>query len=293
LRTLIEYSSDVYPDRLRDIKNPPSRLYVEGNIEILNEIGISVIGSRTNTQYGEKMCKKFVKKLVEYNVNIISGLAYGIDSIAHKTCLKNSGKTIAVLPSGLDNIYPAQNRELAKAIIDNGGAVISEYENNVKANSKKFLERNRIVAGLGIGTLVVEAGSRSGTSVTARYTEEAGKPVFCIPSSLENIKGKTTNQLIQDGSKLVTDAEDILIYYPNINFLPRQEITKKIYLDIPTDLIEIYKLINHIPQDVNEIARKAKISISDANYKIMMLQLEDKITELPGQRYILKEDDDI
>ena len=291
IRILIEYSSNLYPERLRDIKNPPSRLYVQGNLEILNEVGIAVIGSRTNTQYGEKMCKKFVKKLVEYNVNIISGLAYGIDTIAHKNCLKNGGKTIAVLPSGLDNIYPVQNRELAQSIIDNGGAVISEYENNVKADSKKFLERNRIVAGLGIGTLVVEAGHRSGTSVTARYTEEAGKPVFCIPSSLENIKGKTTNELIQNGSKLVTDAEDILIYYPNINFSPRQETTKKIYLDIPTDLQEVYKLITHIPQDINEISRKAKLSISEVNYKIMMLQLDDKITELPGQRYILKEDD--
>lgn len=283
----------MYPERLRYIKNPPSRLYVDGNPEILDEVGIAVIGSRTNTQYGEKMCKKFVKKLVEYNVNIISGLAYGIDSIAHKTCLKNCGKTIAVLPSGLDNIYPTQNRQLAQAIIDNGGAVISEYDNNIKADSKKFLERNRIVAGLGIGTLVVEAGHRSGTSVTARYTEKAGKPVFCIPSSLENIKGKITNELIQDGAKLVTDAEDILIYYPNITFSPRITDTKKIYLDIPPDLLEIYKVINDMPQDVNEIARKTKLSISDVNYKVMMLQLEDKIVELPGQRFVIKEDDDI
>ena len=159
MRSIIEYASDAYPKRLRYIKNPPSRLYVEGNPEILNEIGIAVIGSRTNTQYGEKMCKKFVKNLVEYNINIISGLAYGIDGIAHKTCLKNSGKTIAVLPSGLNNIYPAEHRELAQIIIDNGGVVISEYENNVKTDSKKFLERNRIVAGLGIGTLVVEGRS--------------------------------------------------------------------------------------------------------------------------------------
>ena len=293
IRTLIEYSSDMYPERLRDITNPPSRLYVEGNPEILNEVGIAVIGSRTNTQYGEKMCKKFVKKLVEYDVNIISGLAYGIDSIAHKACLKKAGKTIAVLPCGLDNIYPKENKQLAEAIINNGGAVISEYENNVKVDSKKFLERNRIVAGLGIGTLVVEAGYRSGTSVTARYTEEAGKPVFCIPSSLENIKGKTTNQLIQDGAKLVTEAEDILIYYPNITFSLRRTEAKKIYIDIPTDLIDVYKVINNIPQDVNEISRKTELSISDVNYKILMLQLEDKITELPGQRFIIKEDEDI
>ena len=128
-RTIIEYLSDSYPERLRHIKNPPTRLYVDGNVDILNEVGVSVIGSRTHSQYGEKMCKMFVKNLVEYNINIISGLAVGIDSIAHKICLKNSGKTIAVLPSGLDNVYPSINKELVDVIIKNGGAVISEYDN--------------------------------------------------------------------------------------------------------------------------------------------------------------------
>lgn len=291
MRTIIEYASDSYPKRLKCIENPPSRLYVEGNVDILNEIGISVIGSRTNTQYGEKMCKKFVKNLVEYNINIISGLAFGIDSIAHKACLKNGGKTIAVLPSGLENIYPAKHKELAQAIIDNGGAVISEYENNVEADSKKFLERNRIVAGLGIGTLVVEGGARSGTSVTAKYTREDGKPVFCIPSSLENIKGKTTNELIQKGSKLVTDVEDILNYYSNIIFERKDIKPKDILLDIPVDLRKVYQTINDIPQDVNEIVRKTGLSIGEVNYKTMLLQLDDKIKELSGQRFVRNDED--
>lgn len=283
---LIEYFSDLYPERLRYINNPPSRLYVKGNIEILNEIGISVVGSRTNTQYGEKMCKRFVKELVEYNINIISGLAYGIDSIAHRTCLKNSGKTIAVLPSGLKNIYPKENEELAKAIIENGGAIISEYEPKTKADSKKFLERNRIVAGLGIGTLVVEGGSRSGTSVTARYTQEAKKPVFCIPSSLENIKGIGTNELIQNGAYLITGVNDILKYFPNFNFKKRNIHKKEIILDVPQELRKVYKIISNVPQDVNEIARKTGLSVSEVNYKTMLLQLEDKIKEVPGQRFI-------
>lgn len=291
MKTIIEYASDSYPKRLKCIENPPSRLYVEGNIEALNEIGIAVIGSRTNTQYGEKMCKKFVKSLVEYNINIISGLAFGIDSIAHKACLKNGGKTIAVLPSSLDNIYPSQHKELAQAIIDNGGAIISEYENNTKADSKKFLERNRIVAGLGIGTLVVEGGYRSGTSVTARYTIEDKKPVFCIPSSLENIKGKTTNELIQCGSKLVTDVEDILNYYSNIIFERKDVEQRDILIDIPVDLRKVYQVINDTPQDVNEIARKTGLSIGEVNYKTMLLQLDDKIKELSGQRFIRNNED--
>lgn len=292
MSTIIEYASDLYPEKLRYIKNPPSRLYVEGNKEILNEIGIAVIGSRTNTQYGEKMCKKFVRNLVEYNINIISGLALGIDSIAHKTCLKNGGKTIAVLPSGLENIYPPQHKDVAKAIINNGGIVISEYEDNIKADYKKFLERNRIVAGLGIGTLVIEGGERSGTSVTARYTIEDNKPVFCIPSSLENIKGKTTNELIQNGSKLVTNVNDIFNYYPERIFRKKEIKQKDILLDIPENLREIYMVLNNIPQNINEIVNKTGHSISDVTYRMMLLQLEDKIIELPGQRYVRKDEED-
>lgn len=285
-RKIIEYASESYPKRLRYISNPPTRLYVAGNIEILNEIGISVIGSRTNTQYGEKMCKTFVKDLVEYNVNIISGLAYGIDSIAHKECLKNGGKTIAVLPSGLNNVYPVEHKELADAIVENGGAVVSEYEDNVKTDSKKFLERNRIVAGLGIGTLVVEAGSRSGTSVTAKFTIKDGKPVFCIPSSLENIKGKTTNELIQNGSKLVTRVEDILNYYEDIKFFKKEKVIKDVFVDIPKDLRKIYKIISDVPQDTNAIVRKTGLPIAEVNYKIMLLQLEDKIREVNGKGFV-------
>ncbi len=285
MRTLIEYSSSTYPERLRYITNPPTRLYVEGNIELLNEIGISIVGSRTNTQYGEKMCKIFTKNLVEYNINIISGLAVGIDSIAHKTCLKNSGKTIAVLPCGLNRIYPEINIGLAKQIVSNGGALVTEYDNDVKTDSLKFLERNRIVAGLGIGTLIIEAGERSGTSVTARYAKQYGKNVFCIPSSLENKKGITTNLLIKQGSNLVTNVDDILEFYPDIKFTKKQVEIKDIVLDVPQNLIDVYKVINDIPQDVNEIARKTGLPISEVNYKTMLLQLEDLIIELPGQRF--------
>lgn len=288
---IIEYSSKLYPERLREIDNPPSRLYALGNIDIINNYGIAVVGSRTNTQYGEKMCKTFTKNLVEYDLNIISGLAIGIDSIAHKTCLKNSGKTIAVLPSGFENIYPEINRPLAKEILDNHGVLISEYEPKIEPDSKKFVERNRIVAGLGIGTLVVEAGERSGTSITVRHTKVQGKPVFSIPSSLENIKGKTTNNLIKNGSYLVTNVKDILDVYKNIEFKKRGIIKNDIYSDIPVELVDIYKVINNKPQDINQIAIKTGLSVGEINYKTMMLEMEDKILELPGQRFIRKEDD--
>lgn len=291
---LIEYSSNEYPERLRNIENPPSRLYALGNIKILNEVGIAVIGSRTNTQYGERMCKRFTKSLVEYNINIISGLAYGIDSVAHETCLKNSGKTIAVLPSGLKNICKATNKNLIKAILENDGVIISEYENSTMAESTKFLERNRIVAGLGVGTLVVEAGYRSGTRVTARFTVENKRPLFCIPSSLENIKGKTTNELIQRGAKLVTCVEDMFqdIYKNNsdIRFYKKERM-KNPFLNISPDLIKVLKEINDIPRDINYIVRKTGLSISEVNYRIMLLQLEEKIIERPGHKFVRNEED--
>ena len=287
---IIEYADILYPDKLREIKNPPVRLYTKGNIELLKSIGIAIVGSRTNTQYGEKMCKTFTKKLVEYEFTIISGLAIGIDAIAHKTCIKYSGKTIAVLPSGIGNIYPAKHRELANEILMNGGLILSEYEENIKADSEKFLERNRIVAGLAKGTLVIEGGIRSGTSVTARYTKNLNKPVFCVPSSLENSKGLGTNELIKNGSKLVTKVEDILIEYPQIKF--KKKLLKEREKQVPKELEKVYKCIKNEPANINQIVRKTKMSIQDISYKIMLLQLENLIEELPGQVYRIKNGED-
>lgn len=287
---IIEYANILYPDKLREIKNPPVRLYTKGNIELLNSIGIAIVGSRTNTQYGEKMCKTFTKKLVEYEFTIISGLAIGIDAIAHKTSIKYSGKTIAVLPCGFNNIYPKQNKELIDEILENKGLIITEYEKDVKAESRKFLERNRIVAGLGIGTLVIEAGYRSGTSVTARYTKNLNKPVFCVPSSLENPKGLVTNELIKNGSKLVTRIEDILLEYPQIKF--KRKSLNKNKKQVPKELEKVYKCIKNEPVSINQIVRKTKMTVQDISYKIMLLELENLIEELPGQVYRIKNGED-
>lgn len=178
---LIKLEDSLYPVELMEIKQAPKKLYVEGNIQNLNNECIAVIGSRKYTEYGKKWCKLFVKELVEYGFTIVSGMAKGIDAIAHDAAMKYGGKTIAVLPCGLKNIYPKENKGLYKKIISNGGTVITEYESNERASSNKFLERNRIVSGLSIATLVVEAAYRSGTSVTARLAKEQNRDVFCIP----------------------------------------------------------------------------------------------------------------
>ena len=202
--------------------------------------------------------------------------------------LKTQNKVIGNV--GFNNIYPKQNKELIDEILENRGLILTEYEKDVKAESKKFLERNRIVAGLGIGTLVIEAGYRSGTSVTARYTKNLNKPVFCVPSSLENSKGLGTNELIKNGSKLVTKVEDILIEYPQIKF--KKKLLKEREKQVPKELEKVYKCIKNEPANINQIVRKTKMSIQDISYKIMLLQLENLIEELPGQVYRIKNGED-
>ena len=142
----VEKQSEAFPRKLILIPNAPEQIYVEGNLQLLNSTGIAVIGTRNPSDYGKRMCKAFTKELVKYGITIISGMARGIDTIAHKTCLENGGKTIAVLPCGLENIFPKPNERLYKDIINYGGVAITEYSSKEKAEPKKFLERNRIVS---------------------------------------------------------------------------------------------------------------------------------------------------
>lgn len=231
------------------------------------------------------MTKKFAKELSLYGLTIISGMAEGIDSFAHTTALEIQGKTIAVLPCGFNKIFPKSNIKLYQQILENDGLVVSEYEENQEKTYKSLLERNRIVAGLSIGTLVVEGGYRSGTSVTARKTKELRKNIFCIPSSLENPKGITPNKLIQNGAFLVTKVEDIVEKYPELK-LKKIEVQKTKEKKIEPEYKEIYDILSFERSiHINEIAKKLHISISEINSKLMMLEIDGKVIALPGNNY--------
>lgn len=283
----IDRKDSRYPEQLKSIDNSPKQLYLKGNIKLLETSGIAIIGSRKCTKYGEKMADKFSTELSLYGLTIISGMAEGIDSFAHIGSIKTTGNTIAVLPSGFNNIYPKKNINLYKQILENNGLILTEYEEDEKANSKKFLERNRIISGLAIGTLVIEGGYRSGTSVTANLTKKQGKKIFCIPSSLENPKGITPNKLIKEGAFLVTETEDIINRYPGLH-LKKQEIEEEKIGD--SSIEDKYKKIYNILDKenaihINEIIKKLKLNANEVNYKLMMLELEDKIVSLPGNNY--------
>lgn len=180
---------------------------------MLKTFGIAIIGSRNSTRYGEKMSFIFANDLCDYGITIVSGMAVGIDSFAHKGALSAKGSTIAVLPSGFKYIYPEKNIKLYNDILNSNGLVITEYQEEEKACSQKFRDRNRIVAGISMGTLVVEGACNSGTNITVKFTKEQEKNIFCIPSNLDSLKSYVPNKLIKEGAFLVTDAQDIIDKY--------------------------------------------------------------------------------
>lgn len=210
MQTQIKIKDHQYPKELTKVKKPPKILYAIGNLRLLQRPKIAIIGTRHNTEYGKEMALNFAKKLSNKGYTIVSGLANGIDSYAHMGAMLGKGKTIAVLPCGFDHIFPKQNKELYEEIIKKGGLAITEYAPNIKADKNKFLARNRIVAGISKGVLVVEGAYRSGTSKTAKIANSIDIPVFCIPSNLDNGKGYTPNWLIQKGNILVINEEDII-----------------------------------------------------------------------------------
>ncbi len=205
---IININEREYPQALKEIYDPPISLYVKGNIEKLNNKNIGIVGCRECTEYGKKSAEYFAYNLSKQNINIVSGLAKGIDSYAHLGSL-NTGNTIAVLGNGLDIIYPKENLELANEIIKRGGTIISEYPCGTKPDKMKFPARNRIISGISSGIIVIEAKEKSGTLITVDFALEQGRDVFVVPGNINSINSVGTNDLIKQGARLVTTYEDI------------------------------------------------------------------------------------
>ena len=199
-----------YPEQLRHIYDPPKVLYVLGNEQILNNVSIAIVGCREATEYGKKAAIYFASNLAKQDINIVSGLAMGIDSYAHIGALQAKGKTIAVIGSGLDIIYPTENQKLAQYIFNSGGAIISEYPLGTKPKKEHFPARNRIIRGVSNSGIIVEAKEKSGALITADFAMEQGKDVFVVPGNINSLNSVGTNNLIKDGAILVNNYNDIL-----------------------------------------------------------------------------------
>jgi len=254
-----------------------------GNVELLKEPAISVVGTRHISDYGKRYGKNICKEFAIRDIPIVSGLAIGVDTIAHRTALEYSSKTIAVLPCGFENIYPKENEKLFKEIAQKGGLVISEYSEETKANSKRFVERNRIVAGLGTCLVVIEALERSGTSITSRIAKTQGKEVFALPGSIDSIYSVGTNNLIKNGAKLITSGMDVIKSYPQfenkmVNSYKEKNIKeeyKKIFFNIFSD-----KFLS-----TEEIIKKTGMPTREVITKLTLMELEELVEQEIGKGY--------
>ncbi|MGB6606928.1 MAG: DNA-processing protein DprA [Atribacterota bacterium] len=275
-----------YPDNLKTIHYPPPVLYFKGTIVEADKNSISIVGSRKATYYGKMVAEKLSKDLALSSLTIISGMARGIDTAAHKGALSVNGRTIAVLGCGIDHIYPPENRRLAQEIQESG-AVLSEFPLFTLPERQNFPRRNRIISGLSLGTVVVEAAEKSGALITADFALDQGREVFAIPGNINSPLSNGTHNLIKQGAKLVDNYQDIL---EEIHMVFPQKTAGKEIVKVNTSLKEeekiIYRLINKEPAQIDEIITASKLSAGKVSEILLILELKDLIKEIEGKRFI-------
>ncbi|MFC4892458.1 DNA-processing protein DprA [Pseudofrancisella aestuarii] len=281
INKIIHFFDDDYPENLKETHSPPIILYCIGDTYLLKKTQISIVGSRNNTIYGDNCTKKLVSELVNHGFTITSGLAYGIDTLAHKYTLKNNGKTIAVLGTGIDIIYPAINENLANQIIASG-LIVSEFAFGTTPQRYNFPQRNRIISGLSTGVLIIEATEKSGSLITAKYALEQNKEVFAVPGSIFSKASTGCNNLIKQGAKSVTSIEDIL----NELNIDSQNIENTNKSDNITNLSKSETIIlNSISMElttIDQIINSTSFEFQQVNEILFDLEMESLIKSVPG-----------
>jgi DNA processing protein len=273
-----------YPKRLREIKDPPKILYCLGEIKS-EENCFAIVGARKCTNYGKEIAYRIASDLTEAGLAIVSGFAPGIDTIAHKAAIERGKRTIAVLGTGIDekSIYPKSNLKLIDKILENGGAIISEFEPGTHGTKYTFPQRNRIISGLSLGVLVVEAKMQSGALITANYAKEQGRKIFAVPGSIFSQASKGCHFLIKNGAKLVESAEDIL---EELGIGKKEVERREIKGKTPEENL-ILEVLKEGALDVEKIIEKTKLPPSKVASILSILEIEGKIKNLGGNIYAI------
>lgn len=287
-----------YPKLLKNIHKPPHVLYLNGSFEKEDENVVAIVGSRRASRYGLEMSENLAYELALRGVTIVSGMARGIDSAAHRGALKANGRTIAVMGSGHGHIYPPENKDLYERIA-NTGVVVSEFENNMAPLPKNFPIRNRIISGLSLGVVVVEAAKNSGALITADFALEQGREVFAVPGKISSLTSAGTHDLIKDGAKLVQTADDIMeelklqIIEPMTGGkkdLRDDLINKKteayIYNSLTDDERKVYKALSDEPLYIDDVVKGAGVELNKISRVLLGLELKCLIKELPGKQFV-------
>jgi DNA processing protein len=281
---VLTYWDEGYPPRLKKIYDAPVILFYKGDISVLKTDAVGVVGTRNPSEYGRMVTEKFCRELANYKLTIVSGLARGIDTVAHRTVVKSGGKTVAVLGCGLDQIYPPENKSLAGQIIENG-IVISEYRIGTIPDPGNFPRRNRIISGLSLGTLVSEAGKKSGALITAYQALEQNREVFAIPGPIISRKSFGTNHLIKQGAKLVQETEDILQELESQmgHFESVEQQTTSMLKGFEKTLFE---MLSDDPVHIDLLARQCERTTSEVLSALLTLEIMGVVKQLSGKMFV-------
>ena len=278
----ITIEDEKYPENLKNIKNAPKRLFYEGNIDLLKEKSIAIIGSRNLTDYGRKISSKIIRDIALRDITVVSGMAVGTDRWAHEETLNVGGKTIAVMGTGFKHIYPPENEDLFYRILDNDGLIITEYDEDIDFESTNFPKRNRIISGLSEAILIIEAKYRSGTSITARHAWEQGKKVYALPGRLDSKNGVGINNLIKNGAKLITNADDMLKDLEGFKNRKKRMIIQN--SRVKKEYRKIYEILSEEPISLEEISFKTNNTIKCTLKLLTLMEMEDLVKQVIGVR---------
>jgi len=273
-----------YPSRLKEIYDYPPVLYVRGSLLPEDEWCLSVVGTRRATVYGKQVTEEIVTDLAQSKITIVSGLAKGIDTVAHQSALAAGGRSIAVFACGLDIVYPIENLALARSIIQHG-ALISEYPLGAKSRAENFPRRNRIMSGLSLGVLVTEAGESSGAMITANLAAEQNREVFAVPGSILSPASRGPNRLIQEGAKLVRDYTDILEEL-NLTAAAHQMEMREIVPASDTESL-LLKELSAEPTHIDEVCRSSGLAASTVSSTLAMMELKGQVKQIGPMNYVL------
>lgn len=286
-RRILTLDDPLYPPLLAQIGDAPPLLFVHGNTEALVQPQLAIVGSRNPTPLGEETAQQFAKALAGAGLTITSGLALGIDAAAHRGALAGKGQTVAVFGTGPDRIYPARHHDLAHAIVDGGGALVSEYPPGTAPLPGHFPRRNRIISGLALGTLVVEAALRSGSLLTARSASEQGREVFAIPGSIHNPLARGCHRLIRDGAKLVETAQDVLEELaPQLRAVLAEETASSISeFALDADYRRLLECLDFAPAAVDILVERSGLTADAVSSMLLLLELEGYVSSAAGGGY--------
>ena len=280
----IDLGSEEYPERLRQIRNPPKQLYCMGNVSLLHEVSVAVVGSRKYTVYGKTVALMIGRRLAECNVPVVSGLAIGIDAFSHEGALENNGRVIGVLGSGINNMGPKRNYGLMMRGIEAGGLAVSEYEPEAAGHPGCYPARNRIISGLSSAVIVVEARMSSGSLITARFATEQGRSVYAVPGNINSQFSAGSNLLIRDGAYPLIVIDDV-IRDMGVSFEPAQEVTAR----IDGDEMKVYEAVSRYNGvTVNVLSGECGMTAARISALVTVMEIKGIVRTYAGKIFLAK-----